>query len=80
MFEKMIVEGKEVEVSKTLSPIKGEHVVYKDKIYKCVGQTGCFRNFSLNLRKESTNEDIWVKIPKTRYIFPIMMPKGFIKT
>lgn len=80
MFEKMIIEGKEVEISKTLSATVGEYVVFDERLFRCTGSRGYGGNFSLKLEKESTGETIWVKRPNTRYVRPIMRPKGYIKT
>jgi hypothetical protein len=79
-MEKLLIEGKEVEVSKTLSATVGEYVVFGGRLLRCTGSEGYGRDFSLKLEKESTGETVWVKRPWTRYVRPIMRPKGYIKT
>jgi hypothetical protein len=78
--EKLLIEGKEVEISKTLSAMVGDYVVFDERLFRCIGNTGYGGNFSLKLEKESTGETIWVKRPNTRYVRPIMKPTGYIKT
>lgn len=78
LITKMMVEGKELEVSKRRIGNNSRYVVYRNQIWKITGSQGAGINYKLQIEKPSISKMLWLDREKLKDILYVVTNTGYM--